>query len=73
MIPLHRLNKHAVVVNAAHIVFLEATPDTVITLAGGEKIMVRESVEEVIEEAVKYYRRIGAASLFCAPKPGSAT
>jgi flagellar protein FlbD len=39
--------------------FVEATPDTVITLISGKKIVVREGVEEVIDSIVAYKRRIG--------------
>jgi len=56
MIKLTRLNNALIVVNSELIEFIEAIPDTMITLTTGQKIMVRESVDEVIGK-VKEYRR----------------
>lgn len=58
MIELHRLQKQMIVVNADLIEFLEATPDTMISTTTGKKILVLESVEEVVEKVVQYKRRI---------------
>ena len=58
MIALTRLNKKRFVLNAEQIRFIENTPDTMITLLNGEKIMVRESLEQVVELAGEYCRRI---------------
>ncbi|NUM89210.1 MAG: flagellar FlbD family protein [Bdellovibrionales bacterium] len=58
MITLHRLNGKEFVLNAEHIKFVEATPDTVITLSqGDEKFMVKETVDEVVSLAVEYKRK----------------
>ncbi len=58
MITLHRLNGKEFVLNAEQIKFIEATPDTIITLTGGdEKFMVRESVEQVVQMAIDYKRQ----------------
>ncbi len=58
MITLHRLNGKEFVLNAEHIKFVEATPDTVITLSqNDEKFMVKESVDEVISRAIDYKRK----------------
>lgn len=55
MIVLHRLNGKEFVLNAEQIKYLEATPDTLITLtANDEKVMVKESLEQVIERVVEY-------------------
>lgn len=58
MIRLTRLNGKEFVVNAEMIQFVETTPDTVITLLSNEKIVVRESVEEVVERVIAYGRRV---------------
>ncbi len=58
MIVVTKLNDHAVVVNAELIKLIEATPDTLITLVSGDHFMVKESVEEVVERAVEYARRV---------------
>ena len=58
MIFLTRLNSQSVVLNAEMIKLVEATPDTLITLLNGDHLMVRESVEEVVDRSVDYARRI---------------
>ncbi|MBI5509009.1 MAG: flagellar FlbD family protein [Deltaproteobacteria bacterium] len=58
MVQLTRLNHQEVIVNAAHIVTVEATPDTLLTLFGGEKLLVRETPAQVIELVVSFWRRI---------------
>jgi flagellar protein FlbD len=62
MILLTRLNNRPLVVNSDMIKFIENTPDTVITLVSGEKIVVLETVAEVMEEIVNFRRRIVAAA-----------
>jgi flagellar protein FlbD len=46
------------VLNAEQIETVEATPDTVIRLLNGKKVVVRETVQEVLELALDYARRI---------------
>jgi flagellar protein FlbD len=62
MIHLTRLNNRPFVVNADLIKFIENAPDTVITLLTGEKLVVRESVEEVLDRVhdfhIHSFRRI---------------
>ncbi len=58
MVFLTRLNTRSVVVNADLIKMIEATPDTLITLINGDHMMVRETVEEVVEKAIDYARRV---------------
>lgn len=43
-------------VNADLIESVEATPDTVVTLTTGHKLIVEESVDEVIRRVVEYKR-----------------
>ncbi len=66
MIHVTRLNHSEVVLNSDLIEQVEATPDTVISLTNGERIMVRESPEEVIARIVAFRRSI----LIPAEKPG---
>ena len=56
MITLHRLNGKEFVLNAEQIKFVESTPDTMITLAGDEKFMVKEGVDEVVRKVLEYKR-----------------
>jgi flagellar protein FlbD len=58
MIQLTRLNGQAFVVNADKIRFIEATPDTIVCCESGERLMVRESLQEVIRRAIDYARVI---------------
>ena len=59
MIRLTRLNKRPLVVNSDLIKFIENAPDTVITLVSGEKIVVLETVDEVIARVVEFRQRLG--------------
>ncbi len=56
MIHLTRLNHTAVVLNCDLIEQIETTPDTVVSMTTGQKIMVLESTEEIIER-VRFFRR----------------
>ena len=58
MIRLTRLNNHPLAVNSDLIKFVEQAPDTVITLVNGEKIVVRENAEEVLERVVQFRRSV---------------
>ena len=58
MILVTRLNKRRVVINADLIKMIESTPDTILTLINGDTMIVRESVDEVVEKAIEYGRRI---------------
>lgn len=56
MIEVTRLNGLPVTINAELITFVESTPDTLISLTTGEKIMVREPVDTVARRVVEYRR-----------------
>ena len=58
MIALRRLNNEAIMVNPDLIETLEATPDTVITLTNGNKLLVRDSMDQVREKIVEFKRLI---------------
>ena len=60
MIKVTRLNNREFIVNAELIQFLEETPDTVITLVNHEKIVVKESVDEVVRRIIEYGRSLRA-------------
>lgn len=65
MIKLTRFNDSLLVVNTEIIEFIESNPDTIVSLTTGHKILVKESMEEVIEK-VKDYKR----SIFHGPLSG---
>ncbi|HUL30887.1 MAG TPA: flagellar FlbD family protein [Thermodesulfobacteriota bacterium] len=58
MILVTRLNNTPIVVNPDLIVFIEETPDTMITLSNGEKLVVQEKVNEVIRRIIEFRRSI---------------
>ncbi|BDC52652.1 hypothetical protein F183_A49670 [Bryobacterales bacterium F-183] len=58
MIHLTRINKLGLVVNADLIEQIETTPDTVVHLTGGQKLVVRESADEIIRKVVEYRQLI---------------
>ena len=58
MITLTRLDKKELCINADMIKTVEATPDTIITLATGERLFVSESVDEVVARFIEYQRLI---------------
>ena len=58
MIKLTLYNDADVIVNADLIESVERTPDTLISLTTGKKVMVKESVEDVISKVIAYRRII---------------
>lgn len=58
MIEVTRLNGTIYFINPDMILTLEATPDTVITLTSGEKLIVKETPQELIDRYVTLKRRI---------------
>jgi flagellar protein FlbD len=58
MIRLTRLNNQPLTVNSDLIKFVEQSPDTLITLVTGEKIVVRESPEEVLARLIEFRRSV---------------
>ncbi len=57
MIKLTRIDGEPFVLNAELIRFVESRPDTFITLTGGERIMVLESMDAVVEAAIRYQQQ----------------
>ncbi len=56
MIRLTRRNGNSFVLNAELIKFIEEVPDTIITLRDGEKVLVLEPADTVVERALQYAR-----------------
>ena len=61
MIALRRLNNEEFVLNSDLIETMEATPDTVLTLTTGKKIIVRNSLEDIVRKTIKYKQLCGQA------------
>ena len=58
MIKLTRLNGSKFTLNAELIFTIEETPDTVIALTTGQKLLVTESEPEIVEKIIEYKRQI---------------
>lgn len=58
MIRLTRLNKSEIMINSDLIQYVEETPDTIITLTNGQKIVVIEPAAEIAKKIVEFKRRI---------------
>ncbi len=64
MIPLTRPDGSSVLVNPDRIEFVEETPDTVLTMADGRKLLVRETATEVAMRFHFYQRSLHVDSRF---------
>lgn len=58
MIAVTKLNGQRFVVNADLIRYVESIPDTMITLSSGDKVMVQESLDDVVHLAIEYHRQV---------------
>jgi flagellar protein FlbD len=58
MIEVTRLNGKKFWLNPHLIEFMEETPDTVVSLLTGKKVVVREKAREILEEIILYRRRL---------------
>ena len=58
MIPVTLLNGSTIVVNVDHIQWIEHTPDTVISLLNGEKIIVRETPGELVGRVIEFKQAV---------------
>jgi flagellar protein FlbD len=58
MIKLTRLNHIPMILNSDLIEHIDATPDTVVTLTSGQKIVVLENADDVVEKIVAFRRSL---------------
>lgn len=58
MIHLTRINHAPMVLNSELIEHIETTPDTVVSLTNGQKFVVLESAEDIIDRIVEFRRRL---------------
>ncbi len=58
MIELTRLNGSPMVLNSDLIKTAEASPDTMLTLITGEKLIVREEIAEITEKVLEYRAKL---------------
>lgn len=57
MIVLTKLDGQRVAVNEDLLVFAEKTPDTVITMTSGQRLMVKETLDEIVRMAAEFRAR----------------
>ena len=60
MIHVTRLNHVPLVLNSDLIEHIEATPDTVISLTNGQKLVVLESIDDIVRRVIEFRRAISA-------------
>lgn len=58
MIKLHRLNEEEFLVNCEQIEFVEETPNTVVSMVSGRKLVVEEPCNEIVRMVIEYKRKI---------------
>jgi flagellar protein FlbD len=73
MIHVTRLDGSDVVVNAGHLLMVEHTPDSVLVLTNGYRLMVREPVEEIVRRVESFRRRVFTNSPLAEPLPRPTT
>lgn len=78
MIPITRLGGQEILVNADLIESVETTPDTIITLTTGKKLLVREPAGEITRRVLAFRRAAAGTTLLvrrrrrcCAPGPAA--
>ena len=65
MIEVTKINGAKILVNPSLFEVIEETPDTVITLTTGKKIIVKESRQEIKNLVKSYRKEISASTDFC--------
>jgi flagellar protein FlbD len=68
MIRLTRINRVPLVLNSDLIEHVEATPDTVIALTNGQKLVVMESADQVVEKVIEFRRSIANPPMLVAAR-----
>ncbi len=63
MIKVTRLNSSELVINCDLIEFVEAIPETMVSLTTGKKIMVTEDVDEIIKRVAEFKKQAGNPAL----------
>ena len=58
MITVTRMNDRDVVINCDIIEMIEESPDTTITTTTGRKVIVRDTVDEIVQKVITYKKSI---------------
>jgi len=54
MIRLTKINGQEFFINSDLMEFIESTPDTIISLTTGKKVIVKETAEDIIEKVIEF-------------------
>ena len=57
MIRLTKINGQEIYINNDLMEFIESTPDTIISLTTGKKLIVKETIDEVIDKIIEFKSR----------------
>ena len=60
MIEITKMDGEEITINAELIESIQATPDTVVTLTTNKKLVVEDSVDEIVEKVIAYKKNIAA-------------
>lgn len=63
MIPVTRFDGTTLIVNVDRILWIEQTPDTVVVLTTGERLLVRERPSDLVQLAMDFKRAVAAGPL----------
>lgn len=63
MIELSKINGKPVMVNPDLIRFIEKTPDTVLTFTDGERMLVRDEPDEIVQKIIRFRRSCALPAL----------
>lgn len=63
MLEVTRLNGEKIVINSDLIEYIDANPDTTISLTNSNKFVVKESLDEVIKKIIEYKKQIFSAGI----------
>jgi len=60
MIQLTRINHVPLVLNSDLIEHIESSPDTIVSLTNGQKLVVLETIDDIVQKVVQFRRAIYA-------------
>lgn len=70
MILLTKLDNSMLLLNIESVKYMEATPDTLIFFMNGDTVIVRESLDEVVQRVIQFKAKILEQAKVVTDKPG---
>ena len=65
MVRLTRINHQSIILNSDLVEHMESTPDTVITLTSGQKMVVLETPDEIVKQIIEFRRALNERRTQC--------